>query len=46
MCIGVRFPGAETTDSNDLPYKCWKLNTGPLEEQLNSALNWEPSLQL
>lgn len=30
---GVRFFEAEVTDSCKLPYVCWELNAGPLQEQ-------------
>ena len=41
---GVRFPAAGSSDSCELPYGCWELNPGPLEEQ-HVLLTTEPSLQ-
>lgn len=34
LCQGVRSPGTGVTDSCELPWGCWELNPGPLEEQL------------
>ena len=39
----VRSPGVKITDGCDLPYQCWELTPGPLEEQL-LLLSTEPSL--
>ena len=46
MFIGVRVkcPATGVTDSCELPYGCWELNSGPLEEQ-PVLLTTEPSLQ-
>ena len=44
MCIGIRSPGTGVTDSCELPYGCWELNPGPLEEQ-SVLLTAEPFLQ-
>lgn len=30
---GVRSPGTKVMDGCELPYGCWKSNTGPLQEQ-------------
>lgn len=38
MCLvdmeGIRSPGAGVTDDRELPYGCWKLNQGRLQEHL------------
>lgn len=50
MCIGVlpvwgiQSPGTGVTDQCELPCVCWKLDLGPVEEQL-VFLTCEPSLQ-
>ena len=46
MCIGVKVrpPATGSSDSCELPYGCWELNPGPLEEQ-SVLLTTEPSLQ-
>jgi hypothetical protein len=44
VCEGVRCPGIGGTESRELPYECWELNQGPLEEQ-PVLLTTEPSLQ-
>ena len=33
LCEGVKSPETGVTDSCELPYGCWELNSGPLEEQ-------------
>lgn len=39
------FPRARVTNDYELPYGCWELNTGPLQEQ-QVPLTAEPPLQL
>lgn len=36
---GIRSPGSKLTGDCDPPHECWEMNQGPLEEQLDSALN-------
>ena len=33
VCEAVRSPETGVTDSCELPYGCWELDLGPLEEQ-------------
>jgi hypothetical protein len=45
MCKSVGFPGTGIADSCELPYRCWELNLGPLEEQpvhLTAKLSPQP----
>ena len=44
LCEGFGSSGMGVTDSCELPYGCWELNPGPLEEQPVLLTN-EPSLQ-
>jgi hypothetical protein len=30
----IQYPGAGVTDDCELPYKCWEMSQGPLEEKL------------
>ena len=43
LCEGVGSPGTGVTDSCELPYGCWELNSGFLEEQ-PVLFTAEPSL--
>jgi hypothetical protein len=45
MYVSVRVLDPGVTDSCELPRRCWKLNSCPLEEQLVLSTT-EPSLQL
>lgn len=44
LCVGVGSPGTKVTSRCEVPFGCWKLNPGPLEEQ-PVLLTAKPSLQ-
>jgi len=47
LCKGVRSLETQVTDNWEVPYGCWKLNPGPLEEQAANGLYcWVISLAL
>jgi hypothetical protein len=45
MYLSVKESDLGVTDSFELPFGCWELNSGPLEEH-SVLLTAEPSLQL